>query len=492
MRGLLIFLFIISSLTVNAQSWSPAVEGKKKFYTNGFHYLRMMMYDSVITNGTEKYFYPFKTWRGSPCQDYWEIETFDSNGASWWGKEIVITDTGASLFYNYDNEMIELKHLSDIDDEWVLFHSDSLNIVYHAKITALDTMTIQGMLDSIKMIKITTLDKNNNPIADSLDGLELILSKEHGLIRTLDWYMFPYRTDSFYKPSSIDCYYMQMLKDGQIYNVQTKGLIFNLVDLKSTSMAEMYDYEIGEVLHWQNMWYWAPSQFNYTYWAHKVVEKKFSDSFVYYTYIELTSGDTTYSSHSKYDFAIDSITFLPEKNLPDHANVIYYFNPKDSSFCYLSPMIDIFEDLGIFNGNYSGGLVSYKVGLGCTYRIYGNSQTFLHETLIRGAKKNTSQTPCWKNNNIISIGNVIFENTNQIKVYPNPASSIINIKLENEVNVYKPLEISIISISGKVIVKTVQTNADFSLDVNNLSQGVYYLKIKSSTLNDVKKIVIVK
>lgn len=77
------------------------------------------------------------------------------------------------------------------------------------------------------------------------------------------------------------------------------------------------------------------------------------------------------------------------------------------------------------------------------------------------------------------------KNTKEISIYPNPAKDKIKIKssvsLENS-------NIEIYSISGSLM-KKVSLNDKKEIDISNLAEGVYLIKIKSDKLNIVKKIV---
>ncbi|HIP26424.1 MAG TPA: T9SS type A sorting domain-containing protein, partial [Flavobacteriaceae bacterium] len=70
-----------------------------------------------------------------------------------------------------------------------------------------------------------------------------------------------------------------------------------------------------------------------------------------------------------------------------------------------------------------------------------------------------------------------------ISIYPNPTKGIINIK-----GIDKPTKIELFSLDGKLLRKRV-FNSDTFLE-NNLSKGIYFLKITSEEKSLTKKIVI--
>ena len=62
---------------------------------------------------------------------------------------------------------------------------------------------------------------------------------------------------------------------------------------------------------------------------------------------------------------------------------------------------------------------------------------------------------------------------NYLKLFPNPATSILHFNLENETSV----SVVITDVLGKVVLsETTQTN---SISVGNLTTGIYFLTVKT-------------
>lgn len=81
--------------------------------------------------------------------------------------------------------------------------------------------------------------------------------------------------------------------------------------------------------------------------------------------------------------------------------------------------------------------------------------------------------------NVLSVDDVILKN---LKVYPNPVRNILTIKLSNQVE-YKKATIT--NLTGKVVLKSNEK----SINVNQLSKGMYLLKIDTNKGTIIKKIV---
>ncbi len=81
------------------------------------------------------------------------------------------------------------------------------------------------------------------------------------------------------------------------------------------------------------------------------------------------------------------------------------------------------------------------------------------------------------------------ETHNNLKVYPNPAISDVNVEIESDA--YKSANISVYSLSGKLVIsKDVRLNKGvnrFNVDVRSLTNGVYIVKANGKTTKFIKK-----
>lgn len=72
-------------------------------------------------------------------------------------------------------------------------------------------------------------------------------------------------------------------------------------------------------------------------------------------------------------------------------------------------------------------------------------------------------------------------------VYPNPANDVINISLKNEL---ANTEVSIVDAMGRVVLNQSIENDFVSLDVANLENGIYFVKIANGDVVETKTVVI--
>ncbi len=83
-----------------------------------------------------------------------------------------------------------------------------------------------------------------------------------------------------------------------------------------------------------------------------------------------------------------------------------------------------------------------------------------------------------------------IENNISVSVYPNPASTIVNISINSNIN--KPYELSLFKSDGTNIFTKTENNKNEAIDFSGLPAGVYFVKLKSAIFSKIEKIVILK
>ncbi len=88
------------------------------------------------------------------------------------------------------------------------------------------------------------------------------------------------------------------------------------------------------------------------------------------------------------------------------------------------------------------------------------------------------------------LSNDDFIKANYIKIYPNPTTSLLNVELNTILNAS---EVTLVNALGMELQKTVITNSNkITLDLENLSNGIYFVKIISQKGIFYKKVVLKK
>jgi hypothetical protein len=81
-----------------------------------------------------------------------------------------------------------------------------------------------------------------------------------------------------------------------------------------------------------------------------------------------------------------------------------------------------------------------------------------------------------------------FTLSNNVKIYPNPATDLINVSVSNYVG---DLKVELFDVNGRLVNdKTVDFSGNYSMELNELTAGVYIVKLTGTNLNYSEKIVV--
>lgn len=89
--------------------------------------------------------------------------------------------------------------------------------------------------------------------------------------------------------------------------------------------------------------------------------------------------------------------------------------------------------------------------------------------------------------NTVGINN--YEKTESVKVYPNPASDVVNIQAGNNQNIQT---MKVLNIAGQVIQEVVVNNNVAQVNVNSFDAGVYFIQLTTDNGIVNKKITVTK
>lgn len=204
MKKCLVLLFLLLFVKIGyAQNWKTVPLNDTVYYTvsatgadsvwNG--YLRCIWIDSVNAIGTDSVFHFHLASQRVPGQ-----LCIDTTANTWLGKRFIRNDQGEEKYFNWLGDTILIKTFAAINDSWTMV-IDSNNVEMRATITNVDTLTIDGNLDSIKTLTLHSY-LNGVPTSHFLNGKILVLSKEHGMVTFLQFEYFPYLQYSHYYPST--------------------------------------------------------------------------------------------------------------------------------------------------------------------------------------------------------------------------------------------------------------------------------------------------
>jgi hypothetical protein len=193
MKKLFTLIAIFICFVANAQNYNCLQSGVKHYFTNADGYLRGIRIDSVRASGSDTVYYPFHTERGH-YYPWGSPISIDTNGSSWLGKNVIQKADGTFIFNNFW-DTVYIRSKAHLGESWVFF-KDTNYIHYTAMVTSVDTMTILGVIDSVKKISIKADSAGTIVTVDPLNNFSIILSKNYGFVQVFDLYTFPYHTPS--------------------------------------------------------------------------------------------------------------------------------------------------------------------------------------------------------------------------------------------------------------------------------------------------------
>ena len=496
MKKLLFFIALLTAHVAVAQNYACLQAGVKRYFINGNGYLRGMRIDSVKAYADSVVHYPFHTPRG----DYNTTFTIplDTSGGSWLGKSVLQLNDGTFLFDNIWRDTITVKTHANVGDSW-MFYNDTTSHHYLANVISWDTMTVLGMVDSVKTIRITAYDGVIPDTTDPVNNFNIVLSKDHGFSKVFDLYTFPYHKPDTVFGSGND-YFLDFVVGTVYYHhpAEFSNSIFSLVTLNNPTYCQLYNWNVGDAFEYSYCPPLSPGNciYPYQYYYDSVVGKTtFADSVLYAdTGWEATQILPHFSIVPDYNYPYDYVsrtrslvfgnsflidtTLMPEEY--KQANAIFYF-PNDTDYCLASGKYR-FEN--IFEGNtpfipFEAGptIREYKRGLGLVLYYWHNDGEPNQTTETKLLYHNKSGTVCgsYVVPRVTSVPQLL---TNiYIELFPNPAAEELIIKTSK----VSFNSISIVNLFGQTV-STIQTNkAQTTIDVRNIPAGVYNLCISSES-----------
>ena len=497
----IILVFFLAIATLHAQNYQCLQSGVKHYFTNANGYLRGIRIDSIRTNGDTTIYYPFHTPRGpwaSLMGGVWA--TLDSTAGCWLGKKDKQLSDGTFLFDNYWGDTVIIKPQANLTGSW-LFYRNTSGLYYKATVTAIDTMTFLGIFDSVKTITINAYFDSVLVTTDSLNGFQLVLSKNNGFVQVFDLYMFPYHpADSVYI-SGRD-FYLDVSLDSATDNYYFWAIpgvvnsIYKPVTFLNPNYNQLYASNIGDVYE---IYYYGSYSSPMSIYLDTIITKTILSHGITYSYRGLQSNLIIGSGPPYYlvsDYAgsyttNDSTYLVDTSNMPEEmfpsawgTGCNYYF-PNDSSYCTVSPLYIsgwVFPELP---GN--GFINTYKIGFG--YMGNGN----IHSMQVTDNPSYWDDTLIYTYKNGISCGSYdtlllpsyipILPSQTLFTIFPNPATTSITIQSTTQ-----PInQIIITNLLGQTIYTQQQTTAQQqTIDVSTFPTGIYFIKINGT---EVRKFV---
>lgn len=345
-------------------------------------------------------------------------------------------------------------------------------------------MSFLGVLDSVKTIRFQVYDQQLGEVDIELNQMSVVLSKNHGVITMVNFYLFPDLEEFTYD------YWEDELTS---YNIA--GMTSPKLGLQNFGWGEIFNFEIGDEFHIleedRTINSIGPSSFRETSQRRqtilKVIEASYAEdelSYVYdrresfrekvdenspeYTYIHDTISKS-YQFEAKLGYFPDEPIIengwasavkmtnglLPSKTVLNAAGITG--SPGDSCwgqvvFCGCSLDKKYYPGLGGPYGSCTGGLGSFSsisidlVYYAKSWGTWGSPLTFT------GSEKDEVKT--------------------RLRIYPNPAQEHITISCDRNIS-----GVQIIDNSGRVVLSKEGYNSEQVISLDGLQPGMYHIGV---------------
>ena len=470
------------TLAANGQNYKVLQPEVTALYKNTNGTIFGLRVDSLKILASDTTFFLLKNLQ----QKSWDC--FDIEGSSWMGDKVTLTSEGETVFYNAYSQPIFIKPLAGLNEEWICFSRPELSI--RAGITALGTNTILALTDSVKTISFQALNSNGEPVNHEINNFSLLLSKNHGIIKTLNFFNFPDITLG---------YIMQ-----QLDALTLCGFDSPATGIQNLTWKEVNNHQPGDELHTVYEYtsiYYSMRNETITRFLDRIIS---GDTIIYHTEQKLKSSISGYGNNTftaRIDTLLQKIYPNPEFDLlPGMANNFY------SSEIFMTTIMKenvhgVVKALdggpGISYGWENDTCYRYMIADGCftNYDYYdglGGPYFYCQEVFETSLselvyfKKNGNE---WGVPLEYTVNTELQPNDPSdelISVFPNPIRDKINIRFRGNTNKYS---LQILDTSGREVTSFSLSGNSAQLDLSHLNKGLLILRFSTSNQSITKKLV---
>jgi len=456
----LICLFFCSG-SFAQEEWLCVNPTKKVYFETIDKEVYCIRIDSTVIENNNTILYPFSDVHKTTENCY-----SDTSG-SWLSKYIVIDSDGNTVFINGNNEQIFIKSQSDLNETWDVFKNEDIKI--KGEVSSINKREVLGIEDSVKTISFSVYDLNDIPLEHAYNQIHIEVSKNFGLVKTVNFYYFEHTTSDYYS----------WFGELNLIGIDEPQIGFQVMNL----MEQYFDFQAGDELHIENYSsvfaiYSEKSECIYRY----ISRNDFEDCIIY-SY-ELTTKRTTNDYYedllNDVSILIDTIElkiakgplFTSEPNEPYYNDWFLYkvriVNLPRMITYIVNDGLSYYEDSCLKLTPDASGSIYYYPGLGGPYFYdYDFMGSPNYCELVYYKKGDIEWGIPFDFNNSIQK----YQYDNSIKAYPNPVKELLYIETGN----YEIESVQIRDITGRILI----SSGNNSVHVSTLPKGIYFLEVKT-------------
>ncbi len=417
-------------------------------------YLDGLFIDSTSTSGQDTIYFNF----GVVEENFMNSTCMRINKPVFIGKKVIVKPNGMSVLFNVQDDSIFIKTNASLNDSWIMYtYSNGDNII--AEVDSAYQTTILNLPDSVKRISLNVIDSIGNPVADPINGLQIELSKDHGIFKSLYFPEFP---NNF---APYDLQNRRMMTFGDLYRFSVGDTIqishqyefqgvFSPVTYFTTTIYDIYYSSAGDTMFYSN-----DSALNYGYVTNlnePIVEGypgRIIDGDCHYFRLYMDSSCA--GQKLVLDDLIWGAAFIGDDSCyfdlfePSRIERVYYEGVGTYLYYYSDPP-----------GSPQGGYFRWQQLYFYSHGIY-RCGTFFDMA--------------------IGIEELIEQKDKFLSVYPNPVTYQIKFSVNKNSSIQKEILIEIYDVSGRVLNNKYISGTEESIEFNisEYNSGLYFFSAKS-------------
>ncbi|HYV94776.1 MAG TPA: T9SS type A sorting domain-containing protein [Chitinophagales bacterium] len=475
MKQFLPAVFLIICSNVFAQSYSTFHKNRPAYYQfnsyDVFYQQAAVAIDSFDVSGSDTIFFQ------SPIIDYDNgngcyIKAHDT---SFVGASSIRNNNGDDFFFNKSNDSIYFNNSSSLNQSWTM-HRFTNGDVIKATVQSIDEVSVLGVDDSVKTIKLQVQDSIGNNINNIFNGKIFRVGKSTGFVNGYSLFHFPFDTIAF-----------------SLVGIENPSLGLSSENL---TPEKIFDFDVGDRFDFSHDQGFEPISHSSFRETDSILLKTISpdgDTITYQVgFINWNFGnymydiwDTVVSGLKQWEFILSSHNFLLNRSYQ------YFDGGYENDYHFLVeafynsslPVLQNQPDYFIPGGNDClNWLVAddyyndfYGAGLGKVMSYYGNwgMNGWMYESLVYYNKNGVEWGDSIKWSVITEVNNF---DKKSIRIFPNPAHSQLFLSGN-----FSPSQTNFILLNalGEEM-KLNQLSNQFgsvSFDVHSLPPGCYVLQV---------------
>jgi hypothetical protein len=480
---ILIFWTLVCAVLALTQDYQCVKADAEYMFWDGYEYHAIAI-DSVIANQDYQSYYNFPTIGGEDEN----LDCLSKNWASWIGRKIDIYPNGDHLFYNYLVEPVLIKTQSEPGSSWTCY-TFSDNRYVECIVYAKEEMSFLGVSDTVKKAAFQVRDQNGDPLTHQLNTKELWISRNHGLVKALNFKLFPDLSD---------------FMDGEILDNDLCGISSTGTGIQNLTLDQIFNFEVGDEFH--IMQYTQMIGYLYEYKAIMTVLNKYwlNDSILFFVYkrcarqhfYDHLSGDTTYYLNDTVNEFIpitnpenSGLNLLPERYLAIGDSNYYEYQwfaqsnneeygklQKSLNDGFVSHFPHECIEVIITKDKYYEG-ETYLEGLGGPYYHYGEWGDEFYRGLVYYKKGNEEWGDPYNCDSLLSGVNEPVSTGSKVILFPNPMHSTSKLIMPGKQD--GNYQLQLYNSMGLIAKELRFQSNEIIIQKSDLDEGIYFYRVNS-------------